>query len=198
MPEIKLRKAVESDSGALLRIYRPYVEHSSATLEDDVPSHEEFLARVRTISTDFPYLVCEANGKIVGYAYAHSYKERSGYRFCAELSVYVAEDSRGMGIGGRLYKALIDILRAMGYKNLYGIVTDPNEGSFALHKSLGFRETGREHLSGVKFGKWHDVVLFEKHIASHYTSSGIDGTRPLKINELPVEIFSGILAKYCE
>lgn len=55
----------------------------------------------------------------------------------------------------------------MGYRNLYGIVTDPNPGSFALHKSLGFSETGREHLAGVKFGEWHDVVLFEKLIAPH-------------------------------
>lgn len=196
MPEIKLRRAVESDSDTLLQIYRPYVEHSSATLEDDVPSHEEFLARVRTISADFPYLVCEADRKIVGYAYAHRYKERSGYRFCAELSVYVAEDSRGMGIGRRLYAALIDILSAMGYKNLYGIVTDPNEGSFALHKAFGFRETGREHLSGVKFGEWHDVVLFEKLISEHEPLTSDPRKAPLNVNDLSENTLMEILKKY--
>ena len=55
----------------------------------------------------------------------------------------------------------------MGYKNLYGVVTDPNPGSFALHKSFGFKETARVHKAGVKFGKWLDVVDFEKQIGTY-------------------------------
>ena len=86
----------------------------------------------------------------------------------------------------------------MGYRNLYGIVTDPNPGSFALHKSLGFSETGREHIAGVKFGEWHDVVLFEKLIAPHEPLTDDPRGLPLTLPELGRDRFAEILAKYGE
>ena len=164
---IRLRPAKVGDAARLVEIYRPYVEVKTASLEYDTPSVEEFTRRIESISADFPYIVCELDGEPVGYAYAHRYKERFGYRFCAELTVYVKEGFTGKRLGTRLYSALIELLRMMGYKNLYGIVTDPNPGSFALHKSLGFVETGREHFAGFKFGKWFDVVLFERLIGEY-------------------------------
>lgn len=194
--KISLRSASVDDTDTLLAIYRPYVEHSSATLEDDVPTREEFAERIRGTLAEFPYIVCEKDGKVIGYAYAHKYKQRIGYRFCAELSVYVAEDCRGAGVGRRLYGALIELLENMRYTNLYGIVTDPNPGSFALHAAFGFRETGREHLSGVKFGEWHDVVLFEKLIAQHEPLTADPHRMPLRISEIGQDKFAEILAKY--
>lgn len=164
---ISFRKAELSDAHALSEIYRPYVEQTSVTLEYDTPSEAEFSARISEISAEFPYIVCEIDGQIAGYAYAHKYKERFGYRFCAELSIYLKTDHRKMGLGTALYKMLIDLLTEMGYKNLYGVVTDPNPGSFALHRSLGFEEVGREHLAGFKLGEWHDVVIFEKQIGEY-------------------------------
>ena len=151
----------------MLAISRPYVEHATVTLEHDVPTLDEFCGRIREVSEEFPWLVCEMDGVIVGYAYAHRYKVRFGYRFCAELSVYIDENCRAMGLGRRLYGALIELLTRMGYKNLYGIVTDPNPASFALHEAMGFFESGREHLAGNKFGDWHDVVHFERIIGPH-------------------------------
>ena len=164
---IKLRPVRTEDAAALVEIYRPYVEVKTASLEYDTPTVEEFTRRIESISAEFPYIVCELDGEPVGYAYAHKYKERFGYRFCAELTVYVKEGCTGHKIGTRLYSALIELLGLMGYKNLYGIVTDPNPGSFALHKSFGFKETGREHFAGYKFGKWFDVVLFERLIGTY-------------------------------
>lgn len=101
-------------------------------------------------------------------------------------------------LGTRLYSAIIELLGLMGYRNLYGIVTDPNPGSFALHKSLGFSETGREHLAGVKFGEWHDVVLFEKLIAPHEPLTDDPRGLPLTLPELGRDRFAEILAKYGE
>ena len=164
---IKLRPVRTEDAAALVEIYRPYVEEKTASLEYDTPTVEEFARRIESISEDFPYIVCELDGEPVGYAYAHKYKERFGYRFCAELTVYVKEGCTGHRIGTRLYSALIELLGLMGYKNLYGVVTDPNPGSFALHRSFGFKETARVHKAGVKFGKWLDVVDFEKQIGTY-------------------------------
>ena len=188
-----LRQVRESDAAALSEIYRPYVENNTATLEYDPPSAEEFADRIREISAEFPYIVCEYDGETVGYAYAHRYKARFGYRFCAELSVYIREDYRRLGLGKRMYRALIELLTRMGYTNLYGTVTDPNPGSFALHLEFGFYETGREHSAGVKFGEWHDVVIFEKLVGTHERLADFR-ERPLTIGELGGE-YAALLSR---
>ncbi|MBE6613200.1 MAG: N-acetyltransferase [Ruminococcaceae bacterium] len=196
---ILLRRADLSDAPALVEIYRPYVEHTTVTLEYDVPTVEEFAGRIREFTADFPYLVCEVDGRIVGYAYAHRYKARFGYRFAAELSVYLDGNHRGKGLGRRLYGALIELLTHMGYKNLYGIVTDPNPPSFALHTAMGFREAGREHFAGCKFGQWRDVVLFERIIGEHEPCADESGWRscPRRFDELG-SAADEILRKYLE
>ncbi len=194
---ITLRCAAESDAAALLEIYRPYVESTSITLEYDVPSQDEFIGRIREYTEEFPYLVCECDDKIVGYAYAHHYKVRYGYRFCAELSVYLDREHHGMGLGKRLYGALIELLTMMGYKNLYGIVTNPNPSSFALHQAMDFRESGREHLAGYKRGEWRDVVLFERLIGDRGNTADESLWRlcPMRFDELGTAA-DEILAKY--
>ena len=176
---IKYRRVKLSEHESIRQIYLPYVREDSVTLEYDEPTEADFINRVAATSCLFPYIVCELDGEIVGYAYAHRYKERYGYRFCAELSVYVKKGQTGHGIGKTLYMIMIDIMKAMGYKNLYGIVTDPNPASFALHKSLGFTEAGRERNAGVKFGVWHDVVIFEKRIGDYPPGIGSEGPKRL-------------------
>ncbi len=189
---IRFRKARLSDAHSLAEIYRPYVEKTSVTLEYDPPSDTEFEARIATISSEFPYIVCEANGAVIGYAYAHKYKERFGYRFCAELSIYVEFGHRKAGLGTRLYKLLIELLTEMGYKNLYGVVTDPNPGSFALHTALGFVEIGREHSAGLKLGEWHDVVIFERQLGDY--PAGVSRECPKTIDDIS-EYYDRLLAR---
>lgn len=162
--DITLRFAAPSDAASLLEIYRPYVENTTVSLEYEVPTEAEFERRIREFSAEFPYIVCEIDGKIAGYAYAHRYKERFGYRFAAETTVYLDESYRGMGIGKRLYGAIFELLALMKYKNLYAIVTSENTASIDFHKAMGFTEVGREHNNGFKLGRWVDVVLFEKQI----------------------------------
>jgi len=184
--DIKLRLAAPSDAARLLEIYRPYVESTTVSLEYQVPSEAEFERRIREFSADFPYIVCEVDGNIAGYAYAHRYKERFGYRFAAETTVYLSENFRGMGIGRRLYGAIFEMLILMGYKNLYAIVTGENSASISFHKAMGFTEVGREHQNGFKLGRWVDVVLLEKHIGEHNnTTDGSEiGRCPKSVREL--------------
>ena len=160
--DITLRLAAPSDAAKLIEIYRPYVEKTTVTFEYDTPSEDEFAARIRAFSAEFPFIVCEIDGEIVGYAYAHKYGERFSFRYSAELSVYAAESHCGKGIGRVLYGALIELLGAQGYKNLYALVAAPNPASFALHKAFGFREVGRANGVGYKFGKWIDLVTLER------------------------------------
>lgn len=183
---ITLRFAAPSDAAKLVEIYRPYVEKTTVTFEYDVPSEDEFAARIRAFSAEFPFIVCELDGNIVGYAYAHKYGERFSFRFSAELSVYIAEDFRGKGLGRLLYRTLIELLTLQGYKNLYALVAAPNPASFALHEAFGFKEVGRANGVGYKFGGWIDLVTLELIVGEKPEESERTKWRecPKKIGEL--------------
>ena len=101
-----IRPALESDLPAILAIYGPYILHSTATFEYEVPSLPAFTDRFRGITAQFPWLVWEENGTILGYAYASAPYTRPAYAWCAEPSVYLCPQARGSGIGAALYAAL--------------------------------------------------------------------------------------------
>lgn len=163
---MRIRFASEDDSRALLNIYGQYI-NTPITFEYILPARDVFARRIADITGKYPYLVCEKNGTTIGYAYARGYGERAAYQWNAELSVYLDQSFTGKGIGKRLYRALIDILRQQGIKTVYGVVTVPNEKSEQLHLSLGFKTLGIYHCTGYKCGKWHDVQWFEKQIAPY-------------------------------
>ena len=101
-----IRSAVPEDSGDILKIYAPYVEKTAISFEYDVPSHEEFRSRVEGILAEYPYLLAVEDGEIVGYAYASHFKPRKAYDHVAEVSIYIAENHKGKGIGRALYEEL--------------------------------------------------------------------------------------------
>lgn len=160
---MKIRFASEKDSTALLQIYEQYI-HTPITFEYVLPTAEEFGARIKNIIQDYPYLVWEEEGRPAGYAYAHRQMERAAYQWNAELSVYVDRDYLSRGIGRSLYEKLMEILRLQGVRNVYGVVTLPNEKSEGLHRSLGFQLLGIHRGTGYKCGRWHDVGWFGKQI----------------------------------
>lgn len=162
-----MRMAVMEDAPEILAIYEPYIRKTTITFEYEVPTVEAFRQRMAGILGAYPYLVCEMDGKITAYAYAHRFKERAAYQWDAELSVYVDENCTGMGMGKALYQALIEILKCQNVKNAYALVTSPNEKSDALHKSMGFTLEGVSHNTGYKMGKWLDVSSYVKAIGSH-------------------------------
>ena len=165
MNDVLLRMAnPEADARALLDIYAPYIQNTAFTSEETVPSLEEFKNRITDALYRHPYIVCIIDGKIVGYAYGHSYRGRSSYRWGAELSVYVAGDCKSSSVGVALYGALIAILRLQGYRTAYGIVLLPNLPSQRLHEYLGFSAKGTLTNACCKQGRWHDIVTYEKHI----------------------------------
>ena len=159
-----IRRAAAGAAAALLDIYAPYIRDTAITFEYDVPAAEEFAARIGDIARTHPYLVCERDGRPVGYAYAHNIRERAAYDWAAELSVYLAPAAQGQGAGTALYRCLIDLLAMQNLRILYGCVTLPNEKSERLHEKLGFAPVGVWHGAGWKFGRWHDVGWLEKRL----------------------------------
>ena len=161
-----IRPATPADTEALLAIYAPYID-TSITFEYDLPTPAEFRARIESISRTYPYLVYEEEGRLLGYAYAHRYRERAAYQWGAELSVYVDKTAQGRGVGRALYAALMELLALQGVRTVYGVVTQPNEKSDRLHRGLGFSVAGVVHSAGFKAGRWHDVVTYEKAIGDY-------------------------------
>lgn len=152
METITLRQACPEDAEAVLEIYAPYIKNTNITFEYEVPSLSAFRERMEGIMEGYPYLVCEIDGVMAGYAYAHRYKERAAYQWDAELSVYLREEYAHRGIGRAFYTALMEILKEQNVRNVYGIVTSPNPPSEALHAAMGFRLFGVSQKTDISWG----------------------------------------------
>ncbi|HEU4366003.1 MAG TPA: GNAT family N-acetyltransferase [Candidatus Krumholzibacteria bacterium] len=152
-----IRLATPDDAAGCLEIYRPFVESSHSTFETDVPSADAFAERVRRFLATHPWLVAVDGDRIIGYAYASPFKDRAAYQWTAEVSVYIAPDSRQRGLGRALYRALFRCMRGQGYLNAVGLIAQPNEASVALHEKMGFERVAWLPKPGFKLGRWHDV-----------------------------------------
>ena len=168
---MSIRIANESDLSQILEIYRPYVENTTVSFEYDAPTLESFRARFRGITKQFPWLVWEEAGVILGYAYACAPFERAAYQWCTEPSIYLLPQAQGKGIGRKLYEVLEQILTAQGYRLSYAIITSENTSSLAFHKAMGYRETAQFPGCGYKFGKWLGVTWMEKTLVSVDTTT---------------------------
>lgn len=165
-PPATLRPASLADAARLLDIYAPYVETTAITIETEVPSCAEFTARMEEIMGTYPYLVAEIGDDIVGYAYVHRCGEKAGYRWNVELTVYLDRSRRARGLGRLLCDALLGILEAQGAKNIFSLISIPNDASFRLHEALGFKRIGIQEHAGYKLGAWHDIAWLQKSIGS--------------------------------
>ena len=157
-----IRNAVEADVPAMLAIYAPYVENTTYTFEYTIPAEEEFLARFREIAIQFPWLVWEEEGRVLGYAYGSLPFARAAYAWAGEVSIYLAADARGQGIGRKLYTALEKLLFLQGYRVLQALVTEENVGSLKFHEAMGYRTVATLPDCGMKFGRWLSVAYLEK------------------------------------
>lgn len=154
---IHIRIATEADAESCRAIYAPAVEHTAASFEYVPPSVEEMRRRIHGILEKLPWLVLERDEQIAGYAYASPHRERIGYQWVVNVSVYVDERHRARGFGRALYTALLEILRLQGYFGAYAAIALPNRASIALHERMGFEEVGVYRQVGFKLGAWHDV-----------------------------------------
>ncbi len=163
-----IRPAAPADLDAVAAIYTHYVRHTVSTFEETPPPVEHWHLRLADLAArGLPFLVAEAAGRVVGYAYAAPWRPKPAYRHTAENSVYLDPGHTGRGHGTALLAALIDDCARAGLRQLVAVVADPgNDASVTLHRRLGFTEAGRLTAVGHKHGRWLDTLLLQRPLGA--------------------------------
>ena len=146
------------DASAITAIYNRYITRTTVSFETEPLSETSMLERIEAISSEFPYFVYEYDGAVVGYCYAHLWKERAAYSKTLETTVYLAPEACGKGFGAELVHRLIEACRERGFHSLIACITAENSRSVAFHEALSFRKVSHFRQVGRKFGRWLDVV----------------------------------------
>ena len=149
------------DAGAICEIYNYYIKETVITFENNPIDLFTMQQRIERISSRFPYLVYEQNGKVLGYCYAATWRNRAAYNYTVEMTIYLDKEWTGRGIGYQLYQELLGLLRNAGFHVAVASITLSNTHSVALHEKFGFRKVAHFSEVGNKFGKWLDVGFWE-------------------------------------
>jgi phosphinothricin acetyltransferase len=168
--KIEIRDARENDAEDIAAIYAHHVLNGTASYDTEPPSavfHRDKIWRIG--EAGWPFLVAEAGGQVVGYAYATQFRDRAAYRFTAEDSIYVRADRLRRGIGKALLEALLERSAAFGFRTIVAVIGGAEPASIALHKACGFDEVGRLKGAGFKFGRWLDSVYLQCDLAGKGT-----------------------------
>lgn len=146
---------------AITEIYNRYITESTASFEVQPLTAEQMEARAVGIAASYPYYVAIKEGCVVGYCYAHPWKERAAYGKTLETTIYLAEDAQHAGIGHQLMETLIEDCRRRGFRSLIACITAENTASCLFHESLGFKKVSFFEEVGEKFGRLLSVVDYQ-------------------------------------
>jgi L-amino acid N-acyltransferase YncA len=164
MSIVAIRPALAADLPHIAAIYADAVINGTASYELDPPDLAEMTARFNSLTRgDYPYVVAEHAGMVLGFAYAGPFRPRPAYRFIVEDSIYLAPEAKGQGIGRQLLETLIAQSTALGFRQLVAVIGDghPGSASVRLHERLGFRAAGTLTGSGYKHGRWLNTVFMQ-------------------------------------
>lgn len=166
--ELTIRYATPKDSDGILKVYEPYIRNTTITYEYEVPTKKEFYNRTCEILSNFPYLVCEDEGEIIGYAYGSKHRERAAFQWGVEISVYVRQEYQGKGVATELYHRILKLLKQQGFYKVYAIIDSPNEKSEKFHEKFGFQRIAYLPKVAYKLGRWCDITYYEKELRDGY------------------------------
>jgi phosphinothricin acetyltransferase len=159
-----IRLATSADADAIAEIYRPYVEGSRISFEENAPDGTEIAQRMS--SPLHPWLIAEEDGRALGFASSSPFRTRRAYRWIVEIGIYLVPSAMSRGIGSTLLSRLLELLERQGYVAAIGVIALPNDASVALHERLGFVCTGTYPQAGFKLGQWIDVGLWQRDLAA--------------------------------
>lgn len=171
MPGI-IRDATAADAAACQAVYAPYVESTTVSFETEPPTVAEMADRIAAAQRQHAWLVLEADGRVVAFAYGGPFAEREAYRWATAVSVYAVPGRRRTGAGRALYTALLERLAARGFAVALAGIALPNEASVGLHRALGFEPVGTYRAVGWKAGRWLDVAWVQRRLDGATAGTG--------------------------
>ncbi|TDY45452.1 phosphinothricin acetyltransferase [Paraburkholderia rhizosphaerae] len=168
-----IRDATDADFPAIQAIYAHHVLTGVSSFEETPPSIDDMRSRHATIlALGLPFLVAEAEGRVIGFCYANLYRPRVAYRHTLEDSIYIDDAFRGRGIGSTLLKALIARCERGPWRQMIAVIADGGTGgSMALHQRAGFELVGTLQRVGFKHGRWLDTTLMQRGLGKDAKTS---------------------------
>ncbi len=158
---MNIRPVESSDADHITAIYNYYILNTHHTFETEALTREQTEERIRTVTDEYPFLVAEDAGEVVGYAYASRFKLREAYEHSAEISIYIKNDAKQKGIGTDLYEKLAEMLYEDYVHAILAGIALPNDPSVRFFEKLGFRKVAHFREVGYKLGRWIDVGYWE-------------------------------------
>jgi phosphinothricin acetyltransferase len=159
---INIRPYKTDDTQAILDIVNHNILHSTSLYDYNIRSYEQQKTILEEkINKNFPVIVAELDGIVVGFGMYSEFRFREAYQFTVEHSVYVSEDFHGNGVGKQLLQELINLARKQKIHTMIGVIDSENQGSVVFHEKFGFKTVGIIKESGYKFDRWLDSVLMQ-------------------------------------
>lgn len=156
-----IRNVTGSDADRICTIYNEYITNTKITFEETPVTSEEIISRIQIVTENYPWLVYEEEGMLLGYTYATHWKQRPAYRHTVETAIYLDSGHLGKGIGSKLKGAMIEALRERGFHCVISGVALPNPASIAMCEKFGFEKIAHFKEVGYKFNKWIDVAYWQ-------------------------------------
>jgi phosphinothricin acetyltransferase len=159
---INIRPYKTDDTQAILDIVNHNILHSTSLYDYNIRSYEQQKTILEEkINKNFPVIVAELDGIVVGFGMYSEFRLREAYQFTVEHSVYVSEDFHGNGVGKQLLQELINLARKQKLHTMIGVIDSENQSSVVFHEKFGFKTVGIIKESGYKFDRWLDSVLMQ-------------------------------------
>ena len=159
---MNIRPANSVDARQIAEIYNHYIATSHATFELDPIDSDEMLRRMADgWASRYPFIVCDCDSQIVGYAYGHQFRPRRAYMHSIEVSVYIRPGHERKNIGTMLYKELFSEIRSRDFHVIVAGISLPNTASVRLHEKFAFEKVAHFREVGRKFDRWIDVGYWQ-------------------------------------
>lgn len=164
---MQVRDVEERDAEAIAAIYAHHVLNGTASYDYEPPPADFHLLKIRRIAAaGWPFIVADEDASLLGYAYLTQFRDRDGYRFTGEDSIYVRADAGRRGVGSALLNELVGRGRQFGFRTIIAVIGGAAPASIALHRKSGFQEVGRLRSVGWKNERWLDSVYMQLELHS--------------------------------
>lgn len=156
-----IRDVKIEDAEQITEIYDYYIQNTHHTFETEPLTVEETTWRINKVIEDYPFLVAEEEGEVLGYAFASQFKLLQAYEHTAEVWIYVRNQAKQKGVGTRLHMELFEKLSDINIHVMVAAIALPNEASIKFHERLGFVKVAHFKEIGYKLGRWIDVGYWQ-------------------------------------